>query len=172
MNDSFKSVIEEIELLLAESARLAASGPELRILHRFHQTGTDCLPGEEVAGVWIRHRSRDYPLALSLAPRLLLDYLARRRWLPQSASQIEAGMRRDNFSLRHGANARTSRKQTRRISRAAIKEYVKRIRQALRLAFAEAGLNLHPEEVLVSEETTGNEVRYRLKVTTDWMHVP
>jgi len=171
MNDSATLVAEEIEFLLAESVRLSASGPRLRILHRLHKPGTDCLPGEEVAGVWLVNRSRDYPLKLSLALRLLLDYLARNRWLPQSATQIEAGMLHDRFSLRHGSNARTAHKQIRHFSHSTVKEYVKRIRQALGMAFSEAGLNLDPTRVVLSEQTVTNEVVYRLKAAVEWAHV-
>jgi hypothetical protein len=171
MNDSFAPLIEEVELLLLESVQLMAAGPQFRIIHRFQAPGTDCSPGEEIALISLIHRSREYPLGLPLALRLIFDYFARHRWLPQNATQIEAGMRRDTFSLRHGVYARTTRAQTRRISRSAVKEYVKRIRQALQQAFVEAGLNLDPVRVLASEQTICNEVAYRLKATIDWSHI-
>ena len=46
----------------------------------------------------------------------------------------------------------------------------KRIRAALQLAFREAGLELDPQRVLVSERTVGNEVGYRLRATVEWVH--
>jgi hypothetical protein len=170
MNDRFAAVLEEIELILAEAAQLMESGPKFRVVHRFQQPGTDCRPGEEIASIWLIHRSREYPLRFPLALRLLFDYLARHRWLAQTASQIEAGIRRDAFSLRHGANVRTSREQTRRIHHSTVKEYVKRIRQGLQQAFAEAGLDFDPRSVLMSEKTMGNEVTYRLKASVTWLH--
>ncbi len=149
----------------------ASATMRFRILHRFHKPGSDCLPGEEIGLIWLVVGSREYSLNFPLALRILFDYLARHRWLPQSSVQIEAGIRRDAFCLRHGANARTSHKQTRRISRSTVKEYVKRIRQALSIAFGEAGLNIDPAQVLTSEPRIGNEVAYRLKATVEWMHL-
>jgi hypothetical protein len=52
-----------------------------------------------------------------------------------------------------------------------VKEYIKRIRKALDMALSEAGLNLDASKVLVSEQTVGNEVVYRLKATFEWLHV-
>ena len=128
------------------------------------------MAGEEIAGIWLVFSARHFPIPLSLGPAILLDYLARHRWLAESALQIEGGLRADLFSLRHGINASTSRKQTRRFHRSTIKEYVKRIRQVLGVTFAEARLNIDPTDVLVSEVTSGNEVRYRLKAMVNWTH--
>lgn len=170
MNDRFAPVIEEVEMLIAESSQLMAAGPRFHIVHRFHVPGTNCQAGEEVAVIWLIHQSRAYPLRLPLALRIFFDYLARHR-LPQSAAQIEAGIRRDSFASSHGANARTSRKQTRRIGSSSVKEYAKRIRQALGVAFSEAGLHVDPARVLLSESTVGNEVLYRLKAAVEWTHL-
>jgi hypothetical protein len=170
MNDPFDLVTEEVELLLAESAQLASSGPHFLILHRFHRPGAGCAPGEEAAGIWLVFRGRLFPLKLSLALRLFFNYLAVYRWLGQSASQIEAGMKVDRFSLLHGFNARSGRKQTRRTGRSAVRVYVERTREALRLAFQEAGVNLDPSEVMRSESTVANEVQYRLRGTMEWIH--
>jgi hypothetical protein len=60
---------------------------------------------------------------------------------------------------------------TRKISRSAIKEYVKRIRRALALAFSEAGLHLDSSRVLVSKTTMGNEVHYQLRARIEWAHL-
>lgn len=171
MNGRFNSVVEEVELLIAERKYLTAAGPHFKILHRFRQSSHGCHPGEEVALVCLVHRSREFPLKLPLALRILFDYLARHHRLPQGAVQIEAGMRADAFCLRHGANAKSASKQTRKISRSAVKEYVKRTRYALGSAFVGAGINLSPLQVLVSEPTEGNEVTYRLKASTEWIHI-
>jgi hypothetical protein len=129
-----------------------------------------CAPGEEILIVYLVHRGKLYPLRLSRALRMLIDYLAKHSHLPQSASQIEAGMRADPFYMKHGTNAMLQNGLKRRISRSAIKEYVKRLRLALTFAFREAGLNLDPRWVAVSEPTVSNEVGYRLKVTVEWFH--
>ena len=144
------------------------SGPQFRIVHRFHQPQTNCLPGEEIALISLVHRGRECPLRLPLSLRILFDYLARQRRLPQSAGQIEAGIHSHTFYLKHGANA--GKKQLRRIGRSTVKEYVKRIRYALMQAFEAACISVDPNRVLVSEKTTGNEVLYRLRANVNWEH--
>ena len=171
MKDSLEPVVDGVNLLLAELRVLKSQGPHLMIAHRFRKPGMLCAPGEEVVVTYLVHRGRHYPLRLSLALRMLIDYLAKHSQLPQSASQIEAGMRADPFYLRHGDNAFSRNGLKRRISRSAVKEYVKRLREALALGFREAGLNLDPRQVIVSEPTVMNEVGYRLKATIEWFHM-
>ena len=114
-----EAIIEESNVLVAELRELDEDGPHFRILHRFRAPGTDCVPGEAIAGVWLVHRGRDYHLKLSL--QFLFDYLARHSRLPLSAAQIEAGIRADRF-YRDPATAVTRVKQmTRRVSRSAVK---------------------------------------------------
>jgi hypothetical protein len=170
MDDEFAPVIEEIDFALAEMAALKAAGPHLKILHRWHEAGTDCAPGEETALIWFVYRAREFVVPLPLAERLLVDYWAHCR-LPQTASQIEAGFRADPYCSRHGANARTLRKQTRNIGRTSVRVYVERIREALQIAFTEAGVNLDPYQVLASKRTTGNQILYQLKAYVDWIHM-
>lgn len=106
MGDEFAPIIEEIDYALAEMAALKDSGPHLRILHKLHEPGTDSHPGEQTALVSLVHRAREIIIPLSPAQNLLMDYLARCR-LPQSASQIETGVRNDPFCARHGASVDT-----------------------------------------------------------------
>jgi len=101
---------------------------------------------------------------------MLIDYLAKHSHFSQSASQIEAGMRADPFYIRHGTNAMLHNGLKRRISRSAIKEYVKRLRLAIELTCKESGLSLDPRQVIASEPTVMNEVGYRLKGTVEWFH--
>ncbi len=170
-DDRFAPVIEEVEFLIAETKEYESAGPHFKVLHRFQREGTDCLPGEEVALVSLVHRSREFPIRLSLALRVLFDYLARHRHLPQSSAQIQAGTRNDAFCVRHGANAEACAKQAPRISRRGVKEYIKRLRFALRAVFLEAGLKLNPYRVLSSEATESNQVVYRLRASIDWVHI-
>lgn len=171
MSNRFAPVLHTVKVWLAGGKRLAALGPHFRVLHRFRQTGANCLPGEEVAWVLLVYRSRQIVLRLPRSLLLLFDYLARNHHFPQSASQIVAGLRTDPFYVKHASNVRTGTKQTRRFSHGAIKEYIKRLRRALQIAFDEAGLKLDPYSVLISEPTEGNEVRYRLRATVEWIHV-
>ncbi len=171
MRDSLEPVIDGVDLLLAELRLLKSQGPHLRIVHRFREPGMLCTPGEEIVIAYLVHRGQLYPLRLPLALRMLVDYLAKHSHVPQSASQIEAGMRADPFYMKHGTNAMLHNGLKRRISRTAVKEYVKRLRLALGLAFRGVGLKLDPRQVVVSEPTVMNEVGYRLKATVEWFHL-
>jgi hypothetical protein len=168
--DNLTPVLDGVHLLLAEIRELRSAGVQCRIVHRFHHAGSDCLAGEEIAAAFVLHRGREYRLRLSLALRIVFDFLARHSRLPQSARQIELGLRADAFCKRHAANV-TGKPITRRIPRSALREYMRRLRQAFRLAFEEAGLRIDPASVLVAEETVGNEIGYRLKAKCEWVHV-
>ena len=170
-NDEFLPIIEEVDVLVAEIRALNSGGPHFRILHRFHQPGSDCAPGEEVAGVYLVHRGREFFIRLSLALRLLFDYLARHSRLPQSATQIEAGIRADRFYTQHAASARGRGKTTRNIPRSYVRVYIERLRSALKNVFDEAGLSMDVRGVLLSQATVMNEVGYRLKANSEWTHV-
>jgi hypothetical protein len=164
-------VFEKIDLLLAERRTLAASGPQFRIIHRYRALGTTCAPGEEVGGVYLVYRGREFQLRLPVSLLLLFDFLAKHSRLMQAAAQIEVAINSDQFYKQHGANAGTGLKLTRRITRLAVKEYVKRIRHALNMAFQEARVNIDPRVVLVSEPTATNEVAYRLRAKCEWLHI-
>lgn len=168
MSDKLLPVLEKVDLLLAEISETTSAGPFFRIVHRFREPEGRCLPGEEIVAVYLVRRAKEYPLGFTLALLILFNYLASHRSVAQRAAQIEAGIRTDAFYLRHGAKG--GKKQIRRISRSAVKEYVKRIRIALKQAFQEAHLTFDPLKVLVSESTVGNEVRYRLRANVDWSH--
>jgi hypothetical protein len=169
MSSDLRPIAERAEVLLAELAGLSQSGPELRILHRFQEPGTDCQAGEEIWVISVIHRGRKTVLPLSLALRQVVNYLAETRHIPQSATQIAAGMRRSAFYVKHGMNSGIPSK--RKISRSAVKEYVKRIRKAFGQSFREIGLNLDPKRVLVSKTTVGNEIHYQLRTRIEWVHL-
>jgi hypothetical protein len=152
--------------------RHAASHPSYAIVHRFWEEGTTCLAGEEAVAAWYEVGEWWVQLRLPLALLLLFDHLGKHRWVAQSAAQIESAMRHDPFYVRHAAKSRTSKKLTRRVSRAGIKVYVARIREALQLAFDEAGVDLKATDVLVSERTVSNVAMYRLHAKVRWIHLP
>jgi hypothetical protein len=137
--DSLTPVLEKVHLLIAEMKYLRSTGPHFRVVHRFRIPGTDCAPGEEIVAVFLIYRGREYRLRLSLAQRILFDFLARHSRLPQSARQIELGIRADDFYKRHAANA-TGRAVTRGIPRSYVKVYVRRLHRAFSLAFRDAGM--------------------------------
>jgi hypothetical protein len=106
-----------------------------------------------------------------LALRLLFDYLARHSRLPQSAAQIEAGIRADRFYTQHTTIVMGKEKFTRSIPRSCVRVYIERLRSALEDVFSEAGLLIDVHAVVVAEETVTNEVGYRLKANYEWVHV-
>jgi hypothetical protein len=169
MYGDFRPIAERAEVLLAELVWLSQTGPELRILHRFQVPGTNCQAGEEIWAISAVHRGREIILPLSLALRQVLNYLAETRHIPQSATQVAAGMRRSVFYVKHGMNSGIPSK--RKISRSAVKEYVKRIRKAFGLSFRKIGLDLDPKRVLVSKTTVGNEIHYQLRARIEWVHL-
>jgi hypothetical protein len=170
-SDSFIPLVRTIDLLLAEQQELAAGGPLLAIDHRFQEpSAISCRPGEEISLVSLNCAGHYVPLKLSLVLRILVDYLARHRNFPQSASQIEAGIQADSFYSKHASNARALPNQIRRIRRSAVKVYVQRFRHSLKAAALAAGMALDPSLVLLSEPTDSNEVLYRLKARVEWRH--
>ena len=163
-----RPVIYRAEALLLERSLLVSSGPRFRVIHRFRVTGTPCGAGEEVFAIFLLYRGREIPVSLPLALRLLFDYLGRHYQVGQSASQIAAGMRASSFYRNHAINS--GEISRRKISRSAVKEYVLRVRRALDTSFKQASLPLDPGLILVSEQTEGNEVLYRLRATVQWQH--
>ena len=170
-NDKLMTIVEEVDVLVAELRELYAEGPHFRILHRFHVSSTGCAPGEEIAGVYLVHRGREYFLRLPLALRILFDYLARHCHLPQSATQIEVGIRADRFYIEHATAIMKPKGVTRRIPRSYVRVYIERLRLAINEVFHEAGLHLNTRAVLLSQETVMNEVGYGLKATFEWLHM-
>lgn len=170
--NSLGPVLNVVDLLIAEMNHLRAAGPHFRIVHRFRMPGvTGCLPGEEVCAVFLVYRGREYQLRLSLAQRLIFEFLARHSRLAQSARQIEWGIRADEFYTLHAKNAAGRTAATRKIPRSSIKVHIERLGQALDCAFREAGLTIDPGTVLVRTDTAGNEVCFRLKATCTWIHI-
>jgi hypothetical protein len=165
-------VLEKVDLILTEIAEIRLRGPHFRIFHRFHSSHlrTACAPGEEVFAVCLIHLGREYFLPLSLSLRILFDYLARHSRFPQSAAQIEAGIRNDPFSMQHAHNALAQVRFTRSFPRSFVRIYVERLRRALEQAFREAGVLTESYAILRSEKTVMNEVGYRLIAHADWVH--
>jgi len=167
----FDSILRGLDLMKAERARLLARGPRFVIIHRFWQPETICTPGEAIADVRLIHRTRMSSLAVSTRPLLLFDYLARHMRLPQSASQIVAGISVDPFCQEHGRYADIHEVLNKKLSRNAIKQQIVRLRAALQSAFRSAGLNIDPDRVLTAEKIAGTEVRYGLRASVEWRHM-
>jgi hypothetical protein len=170
MPSEFDPIIRGVKLLAAERAALLKAGPQFLILHRFWQPETLCTPGEAIAEIRLLRRTREIPVPLSLRLMLLFDYLARHKHLGQNASQIAAGLSTDPFSRQHGFYARAKSSLAKSTARTAVKQQIMRLRLGLQQAFRKAGLSFDPERVLISEPTTTNEVRYRLRASVIWEH--
>lgn len=164
-------LLTSLEIARAERAELFHRGPHFAIIHRFWQPETICTPGEAIADVRLIHRGREFSLALSTRPLLLFDYFARHKRLSQSASQIVAGMSVDPFCQEHGMHADIHEDLNKTLSRNAIKQQLVRMRAALQSASREAGLNIRPDRILTTEYIAGNEVRYRLQASVEWLHM-
>lgn len=155
--------LRKVGVLLLELERLERSGPVFRIVHlRAPEPSPACFPDEEVSAVELKYRTKRFPLALPLKPRLIFDYLARYVTRAQTARQIADGMTLGNaFYFRHFGGEDLS-------TRAVITN-VSRIRGALDQVFRAAGISQDPRAVLVTEggdgEGDGPEEKYRLKAT-------
>jgi hypothetical protein len=105
-----------------------------------------------------------------LSPGQLLvgDYLLRNSQFAQTASHIANGIHAGSFYCEHATNGHGRRQRMRRIPRAAIREYIKRLHRALAIAFHEANLRIDPLDVLTVEESVGNQVLYRWKAAVRW----
>ena len=169
--NNLSSVLNKVDLLVAEITHLRMAGPHFRIVHRFRMPGSSCLPGEEVFAVFLVYRGHEYQLRLSLTQRIIFDFLARHSRVAQSARQIELGIRADDFYKLHAKNAGGRALITRRIPRSSIKEHMRRLHQALGMVFQEAGLAIDPWSVLIVQGTVGNEVGFKLKATCSFSHI-
>lgn len=144
-------VLEEIDVLLAERAELAAMGPQFRI-----------NGNESVSAVWFVYRTQEYEVRLSTATYILFSYLVEHRRVGQSASQIARGIQHSVLYREYRASNKRKKRKI-RFHRTTIRMYVKRIRIALCRAFDSANVVLDPAAVLVSQTTDANEVAYKLR---------
>jgi hypothetical protein len=168
-NDS-DFIVRLARLMEAERAQFAARGPQFCIHHSLWQAGTICTPGEVITGIYLVHRGKRIPLPLSVRNALLFDFLARYRHVPQSATQISLGLRTDTFSRCHGSYAKAGGAFQRSITRTAVKQQIMRLRTALQAGMNAAGLRFDAHRIILSERTTSNEIRYRLKGLVAWEH--
>lgn len=170
MNAKLAPIMKKVDLMLLEHRQLKSGRLQFTILHSFRVPGTECAPGEIVGAVYLMYRGRKFRIPVSSTLLVLFDFLAKNASLSLNASQIAARFLADDFYSRHGANVASRGQLRRRVARSAVKVYVIRIRKALATAFREAGLRIDPRTVLVSEETTMNEVDYRLRGTFNFLH--
>lgn len=143
---------------------------DLIVVHGYHQPETTCLHGETVEQAYLSFRGRDFPLHLSATGLLIVDCLCRYHLTPLTAVRLERILALDPFYRRLGANAPWAQPTTIRPRRDSIRVYIQRIRVQIGKALREAGVNVTPGKVLVSETTDSNVVVYQLKVGVEIRH--
>ena len=165
---SLAVLLDAIDLVIAEMDQLQRDGPCFEIIHRYSQGG--CAPGEETNAIFLVHGGRFFQVPLSLAQRLLFNFLADHRRIAMDSSQIVSGLAGDWFYRDHAANS--GYRQFKKIRRPTVKVLIQRIREALALTFAKAKLRLDPRDVLRSCPAEGSKrVLYKLQAEIRWHHV-
>ena len=157
--DRFAPILEEIEFLIAERIQIACSGPHLVIQYKSEKDGR-----KRIVSVLLVHRSRPFQIKLSRLGRIFIEYLARRRHVWQTATEIEAGI---NELYADDATRPHSKRRIPLIARRIAKVYVQRLRGALGRTFHEAGLKADPYHVLRSERSETNQAVYKLQCTAE-----
>jgi len=142
------------DLAMQEIALSKSGKVRLVIFHERlnHRLPGRCIPGEQILSAWLIYRGRPYQLPLSTTHLILLDLLARHSH-PLSAQQIEDLLNSELFYVQL-ARARSTR--------TAVRKQVSRIRAILSDYFAYKHVDLDPANILRSEPTSTNEVRYLL----------
>jgi hypothetical protein len=145
---------------------------ELIIIHDYTEIPGECTPGEEVVAIILIYRGRRYWIPWSPGHLILVDFLARRRWIAQDAWRIAAQMQLDPFVIQHASNAPGGHVRAARTSRTAVRQQIKRVRAVLQKLFDEEGLDLNATDIIRSEETSTRSVRYRINADLRWVHWP
>jgi hypothetical protein len=134
------------------------------LVHRYGDPAMHggCIPGEEIVAAWLIYGSHNYLLPLSEPHLILFDYIAKHSGHPQNARQIAEGLSADDelFYVHHGSNSPSGGLVPPRTQRTAVRKQVERIRERLGEFFEDNGTDLDPWELLRSELTSSNEVRY------------
>jgi hypothetical protein len=150
-----------------ESKRL-----DFTIIHDYTETPGECYPGEEVVAIIVIIGGRKYWVPWSPGHLILVDFLARHRWIAQDAWRIAAQIQLDPFAIQHASNAPGANVRMARTSRTAVRQQIKRIRGVLQQLFDDEGLELRASDIIRSEETSTRSVRYRLNANVTWVHWP
>ena len=169
---SFEHIALAVDYLVAKRKQARSTQSRLVIVHGHHQPGTACHGGETIEQVFLGVGRRLIALALSPTGLVVVDILARKRPMRLSASQIEQIATSHPFYAHLGANTASKKRRTIRLARRSIKVFISRFRRLLAKASAQAGLEIHPEKILVSEPTDLlNITAYRLALPCEFVHV-
>ncbi len=169
---SFAHVALAVDYLVAKRKQTRSAQARLVIVHGHHQPGTACHSGETIDQVFLGVGGCLIALALSPTGLVVVDILARKRSMLLSAAQIEQIAASHPFYTHLGTNTASKQRRAIRLARRSIKVFISRFRRLLAKASAQAGLDMRPEKILVSEPTDLlNITAYRLALPCEFAHV-
>lgn len=145
---------------------------EIFIIHDYTENQDECMPGEEVIAIVLVYRGKRYWVPLGPTHMILFDFLCRNRFCAHDAIWIASHMQLDPLVIYHGTNAPGHVGRPARTNRTAVRQQIKRIREALALLFEEEGLDLDAWDIVRSEESSTRVVRYRINADVSWVHWP
>ena len=150
-----------------------ADRPSLHIIHDHAEFPGQCWPGEECLAILLIFLRRRYRIPWGPTHLILGDFLCRHRWIALNAWQIAAKMRDDPFVQQHGMNAPGYHGRPARTGRTAVRQQIKRMREALDELIQSKNLPLDARAIIRSEVTSTGVVGYRIAVdNVTWEHWP
>jgi len=161
---------EEIDFILAERRSLAERGIHIIVEHRNHKRGTICAAGETIGDILLGGPA-PRSFGFSDMSLLLVDCLCRYR-LPLSAEKIGQIMCTDPFYVHYAGNVIGRNHSVSRPKRRSVRSCVHRAQRRMGAVFIEAGLNLDPRTILVSQASEASTLVYRLRATMSLIHIP
>jgi hypothetical protein len=169
-NGAFGQLLQEVDFVLAQRRHFRVRGPHFIVTHIEHVPDTKCLPGERVGDVALAWSPAPLSLGLSETSMILWDCLLRYR-MPLSARRIEEIMSTDPFYVDYAANRIGRGQVTALPDRRTVRVYVPRIWKQIERVFGDLGICRDPRQVLVSETTDTNVLVYRLRATSELVHI-
>ena len=146
--------------------------PTFLIIHDYNQTPGECLPGEETIAIILVFRGKRYRVPWGPTHMILVEFLCKNRFCAHDATWIAAHMQLDPYVTYHGSNAPGHIGRLARTTRTAVRQQIKRIREALTALIEEEDLDLDAWDIVQSEKSSTKVVRYRLVADVQVTHWP
>jgi hypothetical protein len=169
-NGSFKELVIEVDVAIAERRHLRARGIHLLITHLYRLPGTMCAPGEMVGDIALGGVLDPSSLCLSPRAMLIIDCLYRYR-IPLTAQRIAHILNTDPFYANQGANGSGGASLAFWFDQRAIRVYMDRIQERMATLFSQFRLSIDPYQVLKCVPTESNQTVYALHATVECRHV-